>query len=164
MRLKILLIIISLNPVLGFSQSTQNTFSNISEEVIVTARKREEGSQSVPISISAFSGETLEEVGIFTYEDLDRVSPNLQVVKNGAYGTSAVTIRGVGGSGFSVTSESQAATYIDGIYVSRTQGNFLDLWDLNSSKRASRNFIWKKLNCWSRFFFLQQAKSGRRKF
>ena len=85
MRLKILLIIISLNPVLGFSQSTQNTFSNISEEVIVTARKREEGSQSVPISISAFSGETLEEVGIFTYEDLDRVSPNLQVVKNGAY-------------------------------------------------------------------------------
>ena len=72
-----------LNPILGFSQSSQNTFSNISEEVIVTARKREEGSQSVPISISAFSGETLEEVGIFTYEDLDRVSPNLQVVKNG---------------------------------------------------------------------------------
>ena len=131
MHLRILLITILLNPVLGFSQSNQNTFSNISEEVIVTARKREEGSQSVPISISAFSGETLEEVGIFTYEDLDRVSPNLQVVKNGAYGTAAVTIRGVGGSGFSVTSESQAATYIDGIYVSRTQGNFLDLWDLD---------------------------------
>ena len=130
MNLRLILLFTILYPVAGYTQTEANSFSSIAEELIVTSRKREENSQSVPISISAFSGETIEEIGIFTYEDLDRISPNLQVVKNGAYGTAAVTIRGVGGSGISVTSESQAATYIDGAYIPRTQGNFLDLWDL----------------------------------
>ena len=131
MNLRLILIFFVAFPLAGYAQIETNSFSNLAEEVIVTARKREENSQSVPISISAFTGETIEEIGIYTYEDLDRISPNLQVVKNGAYGTAAVTIRGVGGSGISVTSESQAATYIDGAYIPRTQGNFLDLWDLN---------------------------------
>tara|TARA_A100001388_G_scaffold261141_1_gene229785 strand:- start:339 stop:2834 length:2496 start_codon:yes stop_codon:yes gene_type:complete len=130
MNLRFILIFFIVFPLAGYTQSEANSFSNLAEEVIVTARKREENSQSVPISISAYTGETIEQIGIYTYEDLDRISPNLQVIKNGAFGTAAVTIRGVGGSGISVTSESQAATYVDGVYVPRTQGNFLDLWDL----------------------------------
>ena len=120
MNLRLILLFTILYPVAGYTQTEANSFSSIAEELIVTSRKREENSQSVPISISAFSGETIEEIGIFTYEDLDRISPNLQVVKNGAYGTAAVTIRGVGGSGISVTSESQAATYIAVSYTHLT--------------------------------------------
>ena len=121
MNLRFILIFFIVFPLAGYTQSEANSFSNLAEEVIVTARKREENSQSVPISISAYTGETIEQIGIYTYEDLDRISPNLQVIKNGAFGTAAVTIRGVGGSGISVTSESQAATYVDGVYVPRTQ-------------------------------------------
>ena len=87
---------------------------------------------SIGTNIIPFTGETIEQIGIYTYEDLDQISPNLQVVKNGAYGTTAVTIRGVGGSGISVTSESKTYCYIiDGAYIPELKGNFLDLWDLN---------------------------------
>ena len=92
MNLRLILLFTILYPVAGYTQTEANSFISIAEELIVTSRKREENSQSVPISISAFSGETIEEIGIFTYEDLDRISPNLQVVKNGAYGLSLIHI------------------------------------------------------------------------
>ena len=66
MNLRLILIFFVAFPIEGYAQIETNSFSNIAEEVIVTARKREENSQSVPISISAFTGETIEQIGIYT--------------------------------------------------------------------------------------------------
>lgn len=86
------------------------------EEVLVTAQKRVENMQDVPISIAAVSGEKLEDAGITRTSDLQAYIPNLTMTE-AAIGSN-VFIRGVGSQvnqGF----EQSVATYVDGIYYGR---------------------------------------------
>src|SRR5262245_1986973 len=53
------------------------------EEIVVTARKREESLQTTPVAISAFTAEALDRQQIMATEDLDRVTPNLQFTSYG---------------------------------------------------------------------------------
>lgn len=103
-------------------------------DIVVTARKREERLQSVPISIAAFSGEALERRNIQAITDVSKFVPNLTLDTGarsggGSFG-SQIFIRGIGQLDYSVYADPGVGLYVDGVYVGRTQGSVLDVLDV----------------------------------
>ncbi len=97
------------------------------EEIVVTATKRAEGLQDVPISMSVMSGQKIEQQGISELEDLAIFMPNVHVAEGGT-GTQ-LFIRGIG-SGINFGFEQSVGTFIDGVYYGRgrnARAAFLDL-------------------------------------
>jgi iron complex outermembrane recepter protein len=97
------------------------------EEVIVTAQKRVESLQDVPISITAVSGEKMNEAGIFKIEDLQTFTPNLSMTETGI--STQIYIRGIG-TGNNQGFEQSVGQYVDGVHYGRQQllrAPFLDL-------------------------------------
>lgn len=88
------------------------------EEIVVTAQKREQSLQDVPISISVIGGETLKDAGIDTIEDLQAYVPNLQMTETGI--STQLYVRGIG-TGNNQGFEQSVGQYIDGIYYGRQQ-------------------------------------------
>ena len=86
------------------------------EEITVTARKRAEALDDVPISVSVTTGEKLERMSIGGLEELSAFTPNLQINENATQQT--LTIRGIG-SGANQAFEQSVGTYIDGVYFGR---------------------------------------------
>ncbi len=104
------------------------------EEVIVTARKREEGLQDAPIAISAFTGDSLAYRGATKLDDIAKFVPSLTLENHpgfgGASSSAAIYIRGVGQKEFVPTSEPGVGLYVDGVYIARSVGAILDLIDV----------------------------------
>jgi len=104
------------------------------DEIIVTARKREESVETTPIAISAFTGATLEKRGAVNIADVSRFVPNLIINYNGGGGgsasTSTIYLRGVGQSDFLITTDPGVGLYIDGVYHARSTATIMDLLDL----------------------------------
>ncbi len=100
------------------------------EEVIVTAQRREERLQDVPVAVSAFSGAQLERRNIEASEDLTKITPGLSFAQTGY--TPQPSIRGVGTRGVSAGEESTVSLYIDGIYQPYMTNGF---FKLNSVQR-----------------------------
>jgi iron complex outermembrane receptor protein len=101
------------------------------DEIIVTAERRETSLQETPISIAAFSAETMELKGLETLEDVAAFTPNLDI-KGGRTGgniSPSYQIRGLTGGG-GAGGERATAMYIDGIFMPRTTGPFLDVLDI----------------------------------
>ncbi|BFM18201.1 TonB-dependent receptor [Maricurvus nonylphenolicus] len=97
------------------------------EEVVVTAQKRAQSLQDVPISVSAVGGEKLAEAGIENLQDLSAYVPNLKIVEGGL--VPQMYIRGIG-SGANQGFEQSVGTYSDGIYMGRSlqsRSSFMDL-------------------------------------
>jgi iron complex outermembrane recepter protein len=88
--------------------------SRVVEEIIVTAQKREENVQDVPISISAFSADALDARGLITVKDLALATPGLQFTELAGY--TLIYLRGVGTDAFIPSADPSIATYVDGIY------------------------------------------------
>lgn len=89
-------------------------------EIIVTAQKREENLQDVPISVSAFSAELLDAKGITNPTDLPLVTPGLTYTSLVSY--SIIYIRGVGTDAFVPSFDMSVPTYIDGILMPYASG------------------------------------------
>lgn len=103
------------------------------EEMVVTARKREENLQETPLSIQALGKSELENRSITSVTDLQSSVPNLSMPGAGAAGSStnsSVYIRGVGQSDTSITMDPGVGVYIDGVYRARLQGGALELMDI----------------------------------
>ena len=88
------------------------------EEMIVTSQKRVETLQDVPVSVSAITGEKLEDAGIETIEDLTAFMPNIHFTETGL--STQVRVRGIG-SDNSQGFEQSVGMYVDGIYYGRPQ-------------------------------------------
>lgn len=98
------------------------------EEVVVTAEKRAQSLQDVPIAITAVTGETLAARGISQPTDLNKLAPGLGIAQGGA--STQVYLRGVGNYGTSAFADPAIAFNIDGVYISRfsgISGNFFDV-------------------------------------
>ncbi|MEX1669913.1 TonB-dependent receptor [Zhongshania guokunii] len=84
------------------------------EEVVVTAQKRAENVNDVPIAINAFSGDALERAGVKTMADLAIKTPGL--VYDTLVNYAVIFIRGVGTDAFIPSADLSVAPYIDGVY------------------------------------------------
>jgi iron complex outermembrane receptor protein len=105
------------------------------EEVIVTARKREEPLQKTPVSITAFTKEQLEKPGLNDVGDVSRFAPNV-IIDRGAGNTggsfnSQVFIRGVGQVDFLFSSDPGVGVYVDEVYLPRVIGSVMDVMDIS---------------------------------
>ncbi|MFQ3200559.1 MAG: iron complex outermembrane receptor protein [Zhongshania sp.] len=94
--------------------------SRLIEEVLVTAQKREENSQDIPIMLSVFSGEKLDAMGIESTADLQKAIPGLTITYS--YGYTVIYLRGVGTDAFLPNVDPSIATYIDGINIGPSHG------------------------------------------
>jgi len=99
------------------------------EEIVVTATKRAESIQDVPISISAYSGDFLEQSDIQTLQDLSLYAPNFTFATSSQPTNARIIIRGIGSVGNSAI-ETSVGVFVDGIYYPRpgsVLGNLLDI-------------------------------------
>lgn len=101
------------------------------EEVIVTARKRQESIQDTPIAITALDKNAIAEANVRSLEDVSQFVPGLRLTK-GASGGAVVFVRGIGQRDNRVTLEPGAAVYVDGIYLARQEGSLLNTLDIAS--------------------------------
>ncbi len=109
--------------------STETADTAPTGEILVTAQKRAQSVQDVPISIVALSGESLEKANVLTVLDLGQVAPSFQSVRSSSTGSTRLGIRGVG-SLASTLIEPSVAVFMDGVYVPRSGsilGAFLDI-------------------------------------
>ena len=101
------------------------------EEITVTARRREESLQDVPVAVTAFSAEQLERSGAVDITALQQTTPNLTLqVARGSNSTLIAFIRGVGQQDPLWGFEPGVGLYVDDVYVARPQGAVLDLYDV----------------------------------
>ena len=89
------------------------------DEIIVTAQKKTENAQDVPISISAYSGEALESLGVEGTADLGQLVPGLEISSSSGAGSQLiVTLRGVGLNDFNTNNSGPVGIYSDEVYIS----------------------------------------------
>lgn len=101
------------------------------EDIVVTARRTSESLQRTPLSISAFSEETLDRIGATDITGLQGAVPNLNLVQGrGSSDATNIYIRGVGQPDALQTFDPAVGVYVDDVYFSRIRGTQLDLLDL----------------------------------
>lgn len=100
-------------------------------EIIVTAQKREQSVQDVPIAVTAVTQETLAANRITTVNDLGSVAPGVTVRPSaGGIQVPSFTIRGQNSFGVVAGSDKQVSIYLDGVYISSPRGSIFDLPDI----------------------------------
>lgn len=106
------------------------------EEVVVSARRREESIQVVPVAVSSFSAAELESARIDVVAQLAEVVPNMTFHTGapigGSTSTGSLYIRGVGSNEVSMGTEPGVGLYVDDVYLARSVGSVLDLVDIES--------------------------------
>lgn len=104
------------------------------EEVVVTARKREESLQDTPVAVSAFTANELKLRNISSTDQLADVTPNLtfdsHAPSSGSNSSSQIFIRGIGQTDFTAVTDPGVGLYVDGVYYSRSIGGSVDFLDL----------------------------------
>jgi iron complex outermembrane receptor protein len=99
------------------------------EEIVVTATRTERRMVDVPISMSAFSAESIEVTGIREVKELAEFIPNVQVSQANDFRT-FVTIRGVGTNSRNIGFDTRVGVYVDGVYVGQSPALNQELLDL----------------------------------
>ena len=103
------------------------------EEIIVTSRRRAESVQDVPLSVTAFNEEAIEQLKPKTLRDFDGLAPNVYIGMNTAGpGASALYIRGVGYADIEKTQSPQVGVIVDGIQLGSSTGQLIDAFDIES--------------------------------
>lgn len=116
-------------PGLAFAQAPAD--DSAVQEVVVTARRREESLKDVPVAVTAVSGERLAATGAADLTTLQQTTPNLTVqIARGSNSTLISFIRGVGQQDPLWGFEPGVGLYIDDVYVARPQAAVLDIFDV----------------------------------
>ena len=118
----------------GAVRAQDDTAAGTLEEVIVTARRREESLMDTPVSITAFTASEIEARQINNSADIDQSVPNLIYRTNAIQNTNAsvVFIRGIGQRDFIPTVQPGVGIYVDGGYVATSIGSATELLDIES--------------------------------
>ena len=117
------------------------------EEIVVTAQKKAESMQDTPIAISAFTGETLEKMGIKNAADVGNYTPNATISPSlGSKFNVRINIRGQATAEPSLTIDPKVGIYLDGAYIARNSGAVFDIVDLERIEvlRGPQGTLWGK--------------------
>ena len=110
---------------------TENENDDGIGEIVVTAQKRAENIQDVPIAISAVGSEYLESRGVTSIDGLGNVSPNVKIERAPSSKTiTQIAIRGSVTINPAITWEPAVGLYLDGVYIAKAQGSIFDVADL----------------------------------
>ena len=101
------------------------------DDIVVTAQKREQSLQDVPIVVTSLSAEVLQDAGVRDIKDLQILTPGLTVTSTTSEASTTARIRGVGTVGDNPGLESSVGVVIDGVYRSRNGVGFGDLGELS---------------------------------
>lgn len=100
------------------------------EEILVTAQKRVQDVQDIPVAVSAYSGQELTKRGISDMFDLQHIAPGLLVSHNQTATSSNFSIRGIGTSSNNFGLESSVGLYVDGVYRARQSSLINEMADV----------------------------------
>ncbi|MDP9083420.1 MAG: TonB-dependent receptor [Pseudomonadota bacterium] len=108
---------------------------NLLEVIVVTAQKRSENVQDVPIAISAFTAKTLQDKSIVDLHSLSNLVPNVNLDSGSPFSSStsvlSASIRGIGQDDFAMNLDPGVGVYVDGVYFARTVGANQNLLDVD---------------------------------
>ena len=122
------MLIVSLGGLLSYTQAAS---AQVLEEIIVTAQKKSQNLQDVPIAISAYDLAAIENYRIEGLEDIANSTPGVYVTQNPADQNGVrINIRGIGTFDPQIGQDSRVAIYQDGVYYGKTQGLATDFPDL----------------------------------
>jgi len=100
-------------------------------DIVVTAQKRSENVQNVPIAISAVSSAYLDSRGVDSIDKLGTIAPNMKIERApGSKTVSQISIRGSVTINPAITWEPAVGLYLDGVYIAKAQGSIFDIADL----------------------------------
>lgn len=101
------------------------------QEVVVSAQKRDESLQSVPLSLTTFSQEKLDLMGATNLDGVQQSTPNLDFAQqSGGQNNTRVTVRGIGTETLESGGDPGVALHIDGVYVGRNSAAAIDIFDV----------------------------------
>lgn len=100
-------------------------------DIIITAQKRSERLQDVPLAVSVLDGGTLAQAGKTSIEGAQYLVPSLNFLKSGTTLNQSIFLRGVGTATFSIAGEPSVSTVVDGVVYSRAGEAFSDLVDID---------------------------------
>ncbi|UVO50810.1 TonB-dependent receptor [Sphingomonas sp. SUN019] len=112
-------------------QAAETAEASAPGDVVVTAQKRSERLQDVPVAVSVISGDTLAAKGAVNLEGAQYLVPTLNFRKSGTAINQSLFLRGVGTSTFSIAGEPSISTVVDGVVYSRAGEAFSDLIDID---------------------------------
>lgn len=114
--------------------AAQDTGGFALEEIVVTARKREESLQDAPVAVSAYTNYELKVRNITSTDRLADVTPNLtfdsHAPGSGSNSASQIFIRGIGQTDFTAVTDPGVGLYVDGVYYARSIGGAFDFLDV----------------------------------
>ena len=116
----------------AFAQDTTPQASDAADDnvIIVTATKREQTLQEIPVAVTVTSAETIERAQVRDLIDLQTVAPTLRVSQNQTSGNTTFIIRGFGNGGNNTGVEPSVGVFVDGVYRSRAGAALGDLPNL----------------------------------
>ena len=114
----------------AFAQSATPAADDAPAEIVVTAQKRTERLQDVPVAVSVISGAAIANQGGVNLESAQYLVPSLNFRKSGTSINQSLFLRGVGTSTFSLAGEPSVSTVLDGVVYSRAGEAFADLVDI----------------------------------
>ena len=112
---------------LAFATAATAGYAQQLEEVVVTAQKREQSLSDVPISVTAVSGELVQDAAIKSFKELGAYVPNLSITENAV--NSIISMRGIG-VGAQQSFEQSVGVFVDGVHLGKSRQTRLGLFDL----------------------------------
>lgn len=100
------------------------------EEVVVTANRRVESIQEVPMSVTAFTSEFFRDSGVTNLSDLEQYTPSLKITPGTDSSSQSIRIRGIGSVGTNAGIDPSVGVFIDGVYQGRAGMSIGDLMDI----------------------------------
>ncbi|WP_416878480.1 TonB-dependent receptor [Litorimonas sp.] len=111
--------------------NAQDVAANDKDEIIVTARRRQESLQDVPVAVTAINASQIESKAAVDIQDLAGAAPNLQITQqNSGAAATNLSIRGLTYADVEKSQEPTVGVVIDGVFIGTSTGQLLDFFDI----------------------------------